>query len=428
MVAPRALRSTVVAALRAAHPYEEPAFDVVELVPPDEPGTGLGRVGRLPAPMTLTGFVGYVAARLPATAAGVRAGGDPQRLISTVAVCGGAGDGELDAATAAGADVYVTSDLRHHVAAEHLADPGRPALVDVAHWAGEWPWLQRAADTITAELPGSVSVTVSQRCTDPWTVHRRRTGRGSTVGGHRVPPQADPFTQRKLLDLAATDRAADTAAHRRRSLPELAVIEGGSKQLPELRAAVVVAETEVSDLDREGRRLDTEIDQVRARSKRDRERLAAGSGTPRELEGLQHEIDSLDRRQGVLEDEALELMERRETADAALAASTQARQLVLDEVARPPSSAGTTPSPTSTPSSPGCGCNVPSRRAPMPPDLLALYERIRGTGRVAAAELVGNQCGACRVELDRVAFNAARAAPVDAVVRCENCGAILIRN
>src|SRR5580765_2578343 len=149
----------------------------------------------------------------------------------------------------------------------------------------------------------------------------RRTGRGSTVGGHRVPPQADPFTQRKLLDLAATDRAADTAAHRRRSLPELGVIEGGSKQLPELRAAVVVAETEVSDLDREGRRLDTEIDQVRARSKRDRERLAAGSGTPRELEGLQHEIDSLDRRQGVLEDEALELMERRETADAALAAS-----------------------------------------------------------------------------------------------------------
>ena len=59
---------------------------------------------------------------------------------------------------------------------------------------------------------------------------------------------------------------------------------------------------------------------------------------------------------------------------------------------------------------------------------LALYERIRGTGRVAAAELTGNQCGACRVELDRVAFNAARAAAPDVVVRCENCGAILIRN
>jgi dinuclear metal center YbgI/SA1388 family protein len=172
MMAPRALRRAVVAALRAAHPYEEPAFDVVELVSPDQPGTGLGRVGRLPAPMTLAAFAEHVAARLPATAAGVRAGGDPQRMITVVAVCGGAGDGELDAAAAAGADAYLTSDLRHHVAAEHLADPGRPALVDVAHWAGEWPWLQRAADMITAELPGSVSVTVSQRSTDPWTVHR----------------------------------------------------------------------------------------------------------------------------------------------------------------------------------------------------------------------------------------------------------------
>ena len=171
MVAPRARRATVVAAIRAAHPYEEPAFDLIELVSPDEPGTGVGRIGELPTPMTLAAFAEHVAARLPATAAGVRAGGDPHRLISTVAVCGGAGDGELDAATAAGADAYLTSDLRHHVAAEHLAEPSRPALVDVAHWAGEWPWLQRAAATITAALPGSVSVTVSQRCTDPWTVH-----------------------------------------------------------------------------------------------------------------------------------------------------------------------------------------------------------------------------------------------------------------
>ncbi len=172
MVAPRALRSTVVAALRAAHPYEEPAFDLIEVVSPAEPGTGLGRVGELPGPMTLTAFTDYVAARLPPTASGVRAGGDPDRVVSTVAVCGGAGDGELAAASASGADVYLTSDLRHHVAAEHLADPDRPALVDVAHWAGEWPWLGRAADMITAALPGSVSVTVSHRCTDPWTVHR----------------------------------------------------------------------------------------------------------------------------------------------------------------------------------------------------------------------------------------------------------------
>lgn len=242
-----------------------------------------------------------------------------------------------------------------------------------------------------------------------------------------MPPQADPFAQRRLLDLAATDRAADTAAHRRRSLPELALIEAGTKQLAELRAAVVVAETEVGDLDRDGRRLDTEIDQVRARSKRDRDRLASGAGTPRELEGLQHEIDSLDRRQGVLEDEALELMERRESADAALVAARQAQQTAADEYAAAEQRRDAAFADIDDELS-----RLRSTRAeqvaPLPADLLALYERIRGTGRVAAAELTGNQCGACRVELDRVAFNAARAAAPDVVVRCENCGAILIRN
>lgn len=242
-----------------------------------------------------------------------------------------------------------------------------------------------------------------------------------------MPPQADPFIQRKLLDLAAIDRAADTAAHRRRSLPELSVIDSGTSQLTELRAAVVVAETEVGDLDREGRRLDNEIDQVRARSKRDRDRLAEGSGTPRELEGLQHEIDSLDRRQGVLEDEALELMERRETADAALAAATQARQLVLDEVAAAEQRRDDAFADIDDELARLRAQRV-EQLGPLPPDLLALYERIRGTGRVAAAELTGNQCGACRVELDRVAFSATRSAPVDTVVRCENCGAILVRN
>jgi hypothetical protein len=77
----------------------------------------------------------------------------------------------LDAATASGADAYLTSDLSHHVVAEHVADPARPAVLEVAHWAGEWPWLPRAARVITDVLGGSVTVTVSTRRTDPWTVH-----------------------------------------------------------------------------------------------------------------------------------------------------------------------------------------------------------------------------------------------------------------
>jgi dinuclear metal center YbgI/SA1388 family protein len=174
MVLPRGKRAAVVAALRDSHPYEEPAFDVLELA--ELPSSrGLGRVGVLPAPERLDVFAERVAAALPPTAWGVRAAGDPGRMISRVAVCGGAGDSALDAAVAAGVDAYVTADLRHHPAAEHLLAgslEGRPtpALVDVAHWASEWPWCAQAADVVASALGGSVEVRVSRRRTDPWTV------------------------------------------------------------------------------------------------------------------------------------------------------------------------------------------------------------------------------------------------------------------
>ena len=170
MVLPRGLRSAVVAALRASHPYEEPAFDVLELA--ELPSTrGLGRIGVLPVPLRLDAFAERVAGALPPTAWGVRAAGDPARMIERVAVCGGAGDSALDAAVAARVDAYVTADLRHHPAAEHLlAGPGVPALVDVAHWASEWPWCAQAADVVREALGGSVEVRVSRRRTDPWTV------------------------------------------------------------------------------------------------------------------------------------------------------------------------------------------------------------------------------------------------------------------
>ncbi|MEJ3654135.1 Nif3-like dinuclear metal center hexameric protein [Actinomycetes bacterium KLBMP 9759] len=172
MVMPRGKRAAVVAALRAAHPYEEPAFDVLELA--DLPSSrGLGRIGVLAEPEPLSTFAGRVAAALPATAWGVRAAGDPDRMIRRVAVCGGAGDSALGAAISAGVDAYVTADLRHHPAAEHLlTGPAAPALVDVAHWASEWPWCEQAARVIRAAVGGSVDVHVSRSRTDPWTIGR----------------------------------------------------------------------------------------------------------------------------------------------------------------------------------------------------------------------------------------------------------------
>lgn len=168
MVLPRHRRAAVVAALRAAHPYEEPAFDVVETVSaPDE--VGIGKVCDLPEAETLATFVQRVRRGLPATAGGIRVAGDPARPIRRVAVCGGAGDSLLKAAASAGADVYLTADLRHHPASEHL-EGGGPALVDVAHWASEWPWLERAAAVVRSEL-ATVEVRVSRVVTDPWTLH-----------------------------------------------------------------------------------------------------------------------------------------------------------------------------------------------------------------------------------------------------------------
>ena len=151
----------------------------------DPAHTGSGRVGRLPGPLTLRRFAALAADRLPASVTGVRAAGDPDRVISTVAVCGGAGDSELAAAAGSGADVYLTSDLRHHVVADFVADPANPAIVEVAHWAGEWPWLANAAQLIEQGTFGAVTVTVSTLRTDPWTlqVPSRRGGDGDARPG-----------------------------------------------------------------------------------------------------------------------------------------------------------------------------------------------------------------------------------------------------
>lgn len=167
----RSLRSTVVAAMLAVHPYEEPAYDVVELAPATTGDTGSGRIGDV-EPTTVGEFARVVAERLPSTAGGVRVGGDPQRAVRRVAVCGGAGDFMLDAVLVTDADVYVTSDLRHHPASEFL-EKGGPALVDVAHWAAEWTWLPVVEARVRQALRDLGSDTVDTRVstisTDPWT-------------------------------------------------------------------------------------------------------------------------------------------------------------------------------------------------------------------------------------------------------------------
>jgi predicted nucleic acid-binding Zn-ribbon protein len=242
-----------------------------------------------------------------------------------------------------------------------------------------------------------------------------------------VPPKADPFVQRRLLDVARIDQNMSAAQHRRRTLPELATIAAETTRVDGLRNVKVLAQTEIGDLDRAARKLDNEIDAVRSRSKRDSERLASGTAPAKDLENMQHEIVSLARRQATLEDEALELMERREEADtaltaneselavatSALSAAQERRDAVFaeidEEIAR-------------------ITAERQSLVEGMPADLVMLYEKIRGRGRVAAAALNGSRCEACRMDLDRSALGEIWAAGVEDVVRCTECGAILIRS
>lgn len=173
MVLPRQRRHAALAALRVAHPYEEPAVDVYELASWSGP-RGIGRVGTLRTSTTLREFAMLVAEALPGTAQGVRVAGEPASQVQRVAVCGGAGDSLFDAVRAAGADVFVTADLRHHPASE-LRDhggEGPPFLVDVAHWASEWPWLAGVGNRLEGAMDAAgtpIEVVVSARCTDPWT-------------------------------------------------------------------------------------------------------------------------------------------------------------------------------------------------------------------------------------------------------------------
>lgn len=140
------------------------------IVPSADPALGLGRVGELPEPTTLGALARALGDVLPATASGVRVAGAYDREVRTVAVCAGAGDSLLAHPEVLAADVYVTSDLRHHPAseaAENARVSGGPALVDVSHWASEWLWLETAAAQLREALPG-VEVTVSELRTDPW--------------------------------------------------------------------------------------------------------------------------------------------------------------------------------------------------------------------------------------------------------------------
>jgi predicted nucleic acid-binding Zn-ribbon protein len=237
--------------------------------------------------------------------------------------------------------------------------------------------------------------------------------------------KAAPEAQRRLLDLQAVDTALAQLAHRRKTLPELAEIETVAREISALEDERVRAQVAVDDLDRDISRFEKDIEQVRLRKDRDQQRLDAG-GAVREIEGLQHEMATLNRRQSELEDSELELMEQRETAEQALSeikgrlaaaverreAAERRRDETYAEMVKEEEFKSSSRAPLA---------------ADLPADLVALYDKIRLDSGLGAALVKQGRCGGCRIELYGADLARVKSAPADEVVRCEECRRIMVR-
>ncbi|MGI5220504.1 zinc ribbon domain-containing protein [Nocardia sp. CA-290969] len=236
----------------------------------------------------------------------------------------------------------------------------------------------------------------------------------------------EPSIQAQLLRLAEVDTELTRIAHRRKVLPEQQEVDRFEAERNAQKDAAVAVEIVLDDLDRDIRKLEGEVEAVRKREERDRGVLEAGSVGAKQLSELQHELGSLERRRSVLEDELLEVMERREAsaadhehagarldkAEADLAAARERRdQAMADlEVAQQ-----------------RCENDRANLVGKFPDELLAIYDRQRIGHGTGAALLQARRCGACRIELDRGEIaRIAKTAP-DVVVRCPECGALLVR-
>ena len=240
------------------------------------------------------------------------------------------------------------------------------------------------------------------------------------------PVNADPAVQEGLLELADVDAQLARAAHRRSTLPEVAEVDRLEAERVTRSDAAVGAQVAVDDLDRDVRKLEGEVDAVRTREERDRGLLAGGTVNAKQMTELQHELETLERRQGVLEDELLEVMEQREASEAdrdhAGANLSRVEDELVDARRRADDALADLDATTER-----LGRDRETLLPRFPEDLLALYERQRTSRGTGAALLQARRCGACRIELDRGMIARIAATAPETVLRCEECGAILVR-
>ena len=239
--------------------------------------------------------------------------------------------------------------------------------------------------------------------------------------------KASPQAQLKLLELAELDTELSRLDHHRRTLPENAEFEAAQQRDAELRDELASLTASASDLTRDQAKAERDVDQVRSRIERDRARLDAGQvSSPRELENLQSEIVSLERRQGDLEEVVLEVMEKVEEVTRrrdAFGNEQAALAGQLEEIAARRDAAFAEIDERAGKARDGRA----GIAAELPPDLLSLYDRLRAQHTVGAAVLRNGRCEGCHLSLNTVDLARIRAAPPDEVLRCEECRRILVR-
>jgi predicted nucleic acid-binding Zn-ribbon protein len=240
--------------------------------------------------------------------------------------------------------------------------------------------------------------------------------------------KASPEAQLRLLELADIDAELGRIEHRRRSLPEHEQIIRLEARDSELRDSIAALTAQGSDQSREQAKAEADVEQVRSRIERDRQRLDGGLvSSPKELENLQSEVGSLQRRQSDLEEIVLDVMERREGSQASLDQATQERSALQGELATVTAARDTALGELAE----QAGKAVDHRAAvisDLPGDLIDLYDKLRVQhGGVGAAALRHRQCQGCHLTMNTVDLNAIRSAPDDEVLRCEECRRILVR-
>ncbi|HQR80303.1 MAG TPA: C4-type zinc ribbon domain-containing protein [Actinomycetota bacterium] len=238
--------------------------------------------------------------------------------------------------------------------------------------------------------------------------------------------QADPQVQEDLLELPLIDRRLAQLANERRT-SEL------KEHATAARAALVTAEedlvdtrTRIKDLEREIARAETDVETVRSRVLRDQQTLDSGAATPKQMTDIQHELESLARRQADLEDIELEIMERLEQMTTAL----QTAERVMGEArtrAEETAAAWDRREDEIVEETVALEGRRGEVAAALPADLVGLYEKTRDRSGVGAALLRQGRCGACQIVLSSTDLDRVRAAAPDEVVRCEECGAIMVR-